>query len=112
MVIYTDTLLHYSPETTIFRRFFAIFDKKYQLSRFALSPYITGNSGDLLASIFMPHLPSGVASDSQYVRVEKSDYFHWVIYRHRQIKESFYCMAIKLEIKNLYKIFGEHPQRA
>lgn len=21
-------------------------------------------------------------------------------------------MAIKLEIKNLYKIFGEHPQRA
>ncbi|ETJ42543.1 Glycine betaine/L-proline transport ATP-binding protein ProV, partial [human gut metagenome] len=35
-----------------------------------------------------------------------------VIYRHKQIKESFYCMAIKLEIKNLYKIFGEHPQRA
>ena len=55
----------------------------------------------------MPHLPSGVASDSQYVRVEKSDYFHWVIYRHRQIKESFYCMAIKLEIKNLYSGYDE-----
>ncbi|MGD2445313.1 hypothetical protein ACP8WV_22940, partial [Escherichia coli] len=42
--------------------------KNINFSRFALSPYITGNSGDLLASIFMPHLPSGVASDSQYVR--------------------------------------------
>ncbi|TGC00348.1 hypothetical protein CRI63_17780 [Escherichia sp. E2661] len=69
--------------------FFAIYDKKYQLSRFALSPYIMGNSGNLLASIFMPHLPSGVASDSQYVRVEKSDYFHWVIYRHKQITGIF-----------------------
>lgn len=86
--------------------------KNINFSRFALSPYITENSGDLLASIFMPHLPSGVASDSQYVRVEKSDYSHWVIYRHKQIKKSFYCMAIKLKIKNLYKIFGEHPQRA
>ncbi|EAC1360398.1 glycine betaine/L-proline ABC transporter ATP-binding protein, partial [Escherichia coli] len=54
--------------------------KNINFSRFALSPYITGNSGDLLVSIFMPHLPSGVASDSQYVRVEKSDYFHWVMY--------------------------------
>ncbi|HFR2320079.1 TPA: hypothetical protein ACHUV4_003346, partial [Shigella flexneri] len=74
--------------------------KNINFSRFALSPYITENSGDLLASIFMPHLPSGVASDSQYVRVEKSDYSHWVIYRHKQIKKSFYCMAIKLKIKN------------
>ncbi|EFO0834454.1 TPA: hypothetical protein ACIEM5_004818, partial [Escherichia coli] len=59
--------------------------KNINFSRFALSPYIMGNSGDLLTSIFMPHLPSGVASDSQYVRVEKSDYFHWVMYRHKQI---------------------------
>jgi glycine betaine/proline transport system ATP-binding protein len=43
----------------------------------------------LLTSIFMPHLPSGVASDSQYVRVEKSDYFHWVMYRHKQITGIF-----------------------
>ncbi|EEV9322924.1 hypothetical protein EHD93_11035 [Escherichia coli] len=63
--------------------------KNINFSRFALSPYITGNSGDLLASIFMPHLPSGVASDSQYVRVEKSDYFHWVMYRHKQITGIF-----------------------
>ena len=23
-----------------------------------------------------------------------------------------YCMPIKLEVKNLYKIFGEHPDQA
>ncbi|HGW8280245.1 TPA: hypothetical protein ACNRLW_004024, partial [Escherichia coli] len=63
--------------------------KNINFSRFALSPYIMGNSGDLLTSIFMPHLPSGVASDSQYVRVEKSDYFHWVMYRHKQITGIF-----------------------
>ncbi|MEL8271273.1 hypothetical protein J4V60_20770, partial [Escherichia coli] len=75
--------------------------KNINFSRFALSPYITGNSGDLLASIFMPHLPSGVASDSQYVRVEKSDYFHWVILRPNKIKESIFFIRINFKIKHL-----------
>ena len=41
-VIYTDTLLHYSPETTIFRRFFAIYDKKYQLFSICSQPLYHG----------------------------------------------------------------------
>ncbi len=75
MVIYTDTLLHYSPETTI-------------LGVFSLSLTKNINFLDLLSALYHGKFRRfarinihatfaiGVASDSQYVRVEKSDYFH------------------------------------
>ena len=41
-----------------------------------------------------------------------SPYLPGHIHNTNDKQESIYCMAIKLEVKNLYKIFGEHPQRA
>src|SRR5438105_2025123 len=54
-----------------------------------------------------------VVSDIHCVRVKSS--FILLRTAHNALikpEETANCMAIKLEVKNLYKIFGEHPERA
>ena len=71
-----------------------------------------GNSAVSLAAKFRPQAGPGLSQILSMLGECQLTIYHGNHIDINKKHDTLYCMAIKLEVKNLYKVFGEHPQRA